>query len=70
MLTRWIDVKSEIAIMSVLIGIAAMMPAQWRASAKRAGSYAVYYVGYRVLSLQLSCGSLAVSGMPLVLKQI
>jgi hypothetical protein len=40
-----------------------------RVSAKRAWSYGVYYVGYRMLSVQLSCGNLAVSAVPFVLKQ-
>ncbi len=46
----------------------AMSPSQWRVSARRAWSYGVYYVGYRLLSVQLSCGSVAVSGVPLVMK--
>ena len=46
----------------------ATLPTQWRVSAKRAWSYGVYYVGYRLLSVQLSCGSLALSGAPLVMK--
>jgi hypothetical protein len=55
-------------IITVLIGVLAMLPARWRAGAERAWSYAVYYVGYRLLSVHLSCHSLAVSGVPFVLK--
>ncbi len=63
--------KAPIAVMSdmtALIGVAAMLPVHWRAKAKRAWSYGVYYIGYRMLSVQLSCGSLAVSGVPFVMK--
>jgi hypothetical protein len=59
--------EAGIAI-TVLAGVAAALPAQWQASAKRAWSYGVYCVGYRMLSVQLSCGDLAVSGVPFVLK--
>lgn len=45
-----------------------MLPTQWRVSAQRAWSYGVYYVGYRLLSVQLTCGSWAVSALPLVAK--
>jgi hypothetical protein len=55
-------------IITVLIGVVAMVPVRWRAGAQRAWSYAVYYVGYRLLSVHLSCHSLAVSGVPFVLK--
>ncbi|KZS65879.1 hypothetical protein [Mycobacterium ostraviense] len=63
--------KTHVAVMFVmtaLVGIAATVPAQWRTSAGRAWSYGVYYLGYRLLSVQLSCGSLAVSGVPFVVK--
>jgi hypothetical protein len=66
--TTGTDFKAHIAIMTGLIGVAAMLPAQWRASAERAWSYGVYYVGYRLLSVQLTCGSLAVSALPFVAK--
>jgi Ni/Fe-hydrogenase subunit HybB-like protein len=64
MLTTGTHLKARIIVMAVLIGVAAMLPVQWRVSAQRAWSYGVYYVGYRLLSVQLSCGSLAVSGVP------
>ena len=50
------------------IGVSAVLSAQWHGRAGRAWSYAVYYCGYRLLSMQLSCGSLAVSGIPFVMK--
>ncbi|KKC01938.1 hypothetical protein AWC17_27060 [Mycobacterium nebraskense] len=36
--------------------------------ARRACSYLVYCVGYRLLSVQLWCAALAVSGVPLMVK--
>ena len=45
-----------------------VVPVHWRAGVKRAWSYTVYYVGYRLLSVHVSCGSLAVSGVPFVMK--
>ena len=66
--TTGTDSKAHIIISVLLTAVAAMVPAQWLTDAKRARSFAVYYVGYRLLSVQISCGSLAVSGMPLVLK--
>jgi hypothetical protein len=42
--------------------------ARWRAGVRRAWSFAVYYVGFRLLAVHLTCGSWAVSGMPLVVK--
>jgi hypothetical protein len=63
-----ITFKTGIAIITVLVGMAAALPARWRVSAKRAWSYGVYYVGYRMLSVQLKCGDLAVSGVPFILK--
>ncbi|KZS74220.1 hypothetical protein LAUMK13_03883 [Mycobacterium innocens] len=57
-----------IFVMTALVGFAATFPVQWRTSAGRAWSYGVYYIGYRLLSVQLSCGSLAVSGVPFVMK--
>jgi hypothetical protein len=62
------DLKAHITIVTVLIGVAVMLPVQWRTSAQRLWSYGVYYVGYRLLSVQLSCGSLAVSGVDFVMK--
>lgn len=62
------DFKAHITIMTALIGVAAMLPVRWRVGVERTWSYAVYYVGYRLLSVQLSCGSLAVSGVPFVIK--
>ncbi|ORW04002.1 hypothetical protein AWC15_04095 [Mycobacterium lacus] len=55
-------------VMAALFGVAALLPVGWRAAAERAWSYGVYYIGYRLLSVQLSCGSLAVSGVPFVMK--
>jgi hypothetical protein len=65
------DFKAHSAIMAVmtaLLAVAATLPGQWRVSAERVWSYAVYSVGYRLLSVHLSCGSLAVSGIPFVMK--
>ncbi|MFZ1177716.1 MAG: hypothetical protein WAO15_15880 [Mycobacterium sp.] len=62
------DLKAHFAIVTALIGVAAMLPVQWRAGAERAWSYGVYYIGYRLLSVQLTCGSLAVTALPLVAK--
>ncbi len=56
------------AVMAALIGVAAMLPVHWRASARRTWSYGVYYVGYRLLAVQMSCGSWALSALPLVAK--
>ena len=38
------------------------------AAVERAWSYGVYYIGYRMLSVQLSYGELAASGVPFVVK--
>jgi Ni/Fe-hydrogenase subunit HybB-like protein len=62
------DFKAHLAVLAALIGVAAMSPVRWRTGAERAWSYGVYYVGYRLLSLQLTCGSWAVSALPLVAK--
>ena len=62
------DVKDHISIATAPIGIAAPLPVQWRAGAKQVWSYGVYYIGYRLLSVQLTCGSLAVSAVPFVMK--
>jgi len=45
-----------------------MLPVQRQATVRRAWSYGVYCVGYRLLSLHYGCGSLAVCGVPLVMK--
>ena len=66
--TTGADVKANLAVIAVLVGVAALLPIPWRAGARRSWSYVVYCVGYRVLSVQYSCGSLAVSGGPLVMK--
>jgi hypothetical protein len=63
-----IDHQTGITIATALIGLAAMLPVQWRVNAERVWSYGVYYVGYRLLSVQLTCGSAAVSAVPLVMK--
>ncbi|VBA41330.1 hypothetical protein LAUMK191_03951 [Mycobacterium attenuatum] len=63
--------KAHVAVMfamTAMVGLAATLPVQWRASAGRAWSYGVYYLGYRLLSVQLCCGSLAVSAVPFVVK--
>jgi hypothetical protein len=62
------QVKAHIALVTALVGAAAMLPVQWRAGAERVWSYVVYYVGYRLLSVQLTCGSLAVTAVPFVMK--
>jgi len=61
-------VKAHIALVTALVGAAAMLPVQWRAGAERVWVYVVYYVGYRLLSVQLTCGSLAVTAVPFVMK--
>ena len=66
--TTGTDFKARLAVMAALIGVAAMLPVHWRASAQRAWSYGVYYVGYRLLSVQMTCGSWAVSALPLPAK--
>ena len=48
--------------------LTAMSTVRWRAGAERAWSYGVYYVGYRLLSVQLTCGSWAVSALSLAAK--
>ncbi|CAM3412294.1 hypothetical protein BST27_29635 [Mycobacterium intermedium] len=57
-------------LVTTVFGIAAVLPGRWQAIVRRWWSFAVYYVGYRLLSVQLSCGSLAVSGVPFVTKHI
>ncbi|MBW0019138.1 MAG: hypothetical protein JO236_16550 [Mycobacterium sp.] len=56
-----------LAALAGLIGGLALASTR-RANARRAWSFVVYYVGYRVLSVQVSCQSVAVSSFPLVLK--
>ena len=65
--TTGTDSKAHI-ILAATIGVVAILPVQWRFGAQRAWSFLVYYVGYRLLSLHVSCGSLAVSGVPLMMK--
>jgi len=60
--------KAHILVMTFLIVAGAVLPVHWRAGAKRAWSYGVYYVGYRLLTVHVSCGSMAVSGVPLAMK--
>jgi hypothetical protein len=62
------DFKARLTIVTALIGVAARLPARWRAGAERVWLYAVYCVGYRLVSVQLSCGSLALSGVDFVMK--
>jgi hypothetical protein len=64
------DLKAQITIVTALLGVVAMLPVQWRASARRLWSYGVYYVGYRLLSVQLTCGSVAVSAVPFFMKHV
>jgi len=66
--TAGTDLKAQVLVAAALIGIAAMLPGRWRAAAKHVWSYGVYCVGYRMLSVQISCGNLAVSGVPFVMK--
>jgi hypothetical protein len=61
-------VKAHIASVSALVGVVPMLPGQWRAGPGRVRSYVVYCVGYRLLSVQLTCGSLAVTAVPFVMK--
>jgi hypothetical protein len=60
--------RAGIAIITVLVGMAAAVSVQLRVRGKRAWSYGVYNIGYRLLSVQLKCGDLAVSSVPFVLK--
>ncbi|CAM4226075.1 hypothetical protein MB901379_03634 [Mycobacterium basiliense] len=55
-------------LVTAWFGGAAMLPIPWHRAAKRAWWYVVYNIGYRLLSVQLSCASLAVSGVPFVIK--
>jgi hypothetical protein len=66
--TTGTDFRAHLAVMAALIGVAAMLPTHWRVSVARAWSYGVYSVGYRLLSVQLTCGSWAVSALPLMAK--
>jgi hypothetical protein len=60
--------KAHILVMIFLLVVPAVLPRPWRAGAKRVWSYGVYYVGYRLLSVHVSCGAVAVSGVPFVMK--
>jgi len=62
------DYKALVAIVAALIGMTAMLPVRWRVTANCAWSFGVYYIGYRLLSVQYSCGWLAAGGVPLVMK--
>jgi hypothetical protein len=62
------DRKAQVFAVAAVIGIAAMLPVGWRAAAKHVWSYGIYCVGFRMLSVQISCGNLAVSGVPFVMK--
>ena len=66
--TAGTDLKAEVFVAAALIGIAAMLPGRWQTAARHVWSYGVYCVGYRMLSVQISCGNLAVSGVPFVMK--
>lgn len=59
-----------LSLMTTAVLLAAVLPGQRRAVARRVWSYAVYNVGYRLLSVQLSWGSLAVGGVPFVMKYV
>jgi len=60
--------KAHILVVTLMLVVAAMLPLHWRAGAGRAWSFGVYYLGYRLLSVHVSCGNLAVSGVPFVMK--
>jgi hypothetical protein len=62
--------KAGIGFAAALLGVATVLPHRWQFSAERAWSYAGYNVGYRMLSVQVSCGNLAVSGVPFVVKAV
>ncbi|EUA86330.1 hypothetical protein NJB18091_28530 [Mycobacterium marinum] len=47
-----------------------MLSLRWGGIGGRGWSYVVYNVGYRLLSLQLSCGPLAVCAVPFVVKHV
>jgi hypothetical protein len=66
--TTGTDLKAPMLVVAAVIGIAAMLPVGWRAAAKHVYSYGVYCVGYRLLSVHVSCGNLAVAGVPFVMK--
>lgn len=66
--TTGTDYQALGAIVAAPIGRTAMLAVRWRVTANCAWSFGVYYVGYRLLSVQYRCGSLAVSSVPLVLK--
>lgn len=57
-----------VAFAAAVVAAAATLPVRWRTGAERMWSYSVYYVGYRLLSVQVTCGSWAVSALPLVAK--
>jgi hypothetical protein len=60
--------KAHIFLVALPFVVAAVLPLHWRAGVARAWSFAVYYLGYRLLSAHVSCGNLAVSGVPFVMK--
>lgn len=68
--TTGTDFEARLAVMAALIGVATMLPAHWRDGVKRAWSYGVYYVGYRLLSVQMTCDSWALSALPVVAKHV
>lgn len=48
-----LDAAVRLVMLAALIGIAAILPVQWRLHAKRVWSYLVYCLGYRLLALEL-----------------
>lgn len=48
------------SLLTTLIGVAVLLPDQWRLRAKRAWSYLVYCLGYQLLALELD-GSVVVT---------
>lgn len=72
--TGRIDIKPSfkvyVAIMTVVVGVAALFGRKWTVDVERLHSFVVYYIGYRLLSLHVSCGSLAVTGVPFMMKTV
>jgi hypothetical protein len=48
------------SLLTALIGVAVLLPVQWRLHAKRVWSYLVYCLGYQLLALELD-GSVVVT---------
>lgn len=60
MVTTPLDAAVRLSTLAALIGVAAMLPVEWRRQAKRVWSYLIYCLGYRLLALELD-GSVVVT---------